>query len=37
MREIVKLRIARIIEQKDGSIQILDELVDPEEDEGSSS
>ncbi len=30
-------RIARIIEQKDGSIQIVEELVDPEEDEAAAA
>ncbi len=30
-------KIARIIEQKDGSIQIFDELVDPEEDKAAAA
>ncbi len=30
-------KIARIIEQKDGSIQIVDELIDPEEDEAAAA
>ncbi len=30
-------KIARIVEQKDGSIQIVDELVDPEEDQAAAA